>query len=164
VGQEIERKFRVHGEAWRDEVAHTTRIRQGYLHRDDHAEVRVRVRDDRATLTVKRGGAGLERQEVEVGIEVAAAQRLLAEACVGSVVEKHRHEVPIGDLLVEVDEFEGRLAGLVLAEVELSDPAASVPVRPWLGDEVTGDRRYYNAALTDDEPDVSNDGAPTSRR
>ena len=147
MGQEIERKFRVRGDGWRDEVARRSQIRQGYLHLDDRSEVRVRVRDDSATLAVKRGGPGLERQEVEVAIDVDAAERLLAEARVGAVLEKARHEVPIGDLLVEVDEFAGDHAGLVLAEIEVPDASTPLPGRPWLAEEVTGDRRFYNATL-----------------
>jgi adenylate cyclase len=153
LGREIERKFRLHGDEWRGEVMNTSQIRQGYVHLDGDTEVRVRVRDDRATLTVKRGGPGLERREVEVDIGVTAAERLLAEACTGSVIEKRRHEIPLGELTVEVDEFAGRHEGLVLAEVEVPGPATPVPDRPWLGEEVTGDRRFYNASLSgaDDE-------------
>lgn len=147
MGREIERKFRVRDDGWRDEVVQWSRIRQGYLHLDDHAEVRVRVRDDSATLTVKRGGPDLERQEVEVAIDVDAAERLLAEARVGALLEKTRHQIPIGELIVEVDEFAGDHEGLVLAEIELPDEATPIPERPWLAEEVTGDRRFYNATL-----------------
>jgi adenylate cyclase len=147
VGREIERKFRVRDGGWRDEVARSSRIRQGYLQLDDHAEVRVRVRDDSATLTVKRGGPDLDRQEVEVTIDVDAAERLLAEARVGALLEKTRHQIPIGDLVVEVDEFAGDHEGLVLAEIEVPEATTPIPERPWLSEEVTGDRRFYNATL-----------------
>lgn len=147
MGQEIERKFRVRGDGWRDEVTRRSRIRQGYLHLDDRSEVRVRVRDDSATLTVKRGGPDLERQEVEVAIDVDAAERLLTEARVGALLEKSRHRIPIGDLVVEVDEFAGDHQGLVLAEIEVPDASTPIPERPWLAEEVTGDRRFYNATL-----------------
>jgi adenylate cyclase len=157
LGHEIERKFRLHGEGWRAEVTHTSQIRQGYVHLDGDTEVRVRVRDDRATITVKRGGPGLERREVEVDIGVIAAERLLAEACTGSVIEKRRHEIPIGELIVEVDEFAGRHEGLVLAEVEVPGSATPVPDRPWIGEEVTGDHRFYNASLSAMEGDGESD-------
>jgi adenylate cyclase len=147
MGREIERKFLVAGEGWRDEVVHRSRIRQGYLHLDDRSEVRVRIRDGAATLTVKRGGPGLERQEVEVDLGPDAAERLLAEARVGALLVKSRHEIPVGELLVEVDEFAGDHEGLVLAEVELPDASTPVPERPWLAEEVTGDERFYNANL-----------------
>lgn len=148
MGHEIERKFRVAGQAWRDAAVRSTDLRQGYLHRDDHDEVRVRIRDDAATLTVKRGGPRLDRQEVEVELALDAAERLLAEAVVGSVIEKRRHEIPVGDLVVEVDEFAGAHAGLVLAEIELPDTTTEPPSLPWLGDEVTGDERFYSAHLS----------------
>jgi adenylate cyclase len=147
VSREIERKFRVRGDGWRDEVVRTSHIRQGYLHLDDRAEVRIRVRDDRATLTVKRGGPGLERREVEVDISVDAAEQLLAEARIGEVIDKRRHEIPAGELLIEVDEFVAQHEGLVLAEVEVPAAGTPIPERRWLADEVTGDERFYNATL-----------------
>ena len=147
MSREIERKFRVRGDGWREEVTRRSRIRQGYLHLDDHEEVRVRIRDGSATLTVKRGGPGLEREEVEVDLERDAAERLLDEARVGVLIDKTRHEIPIGDLLAEVDEFAGEHDGLVLAEIEVPDAATPIPERPWLGEEVTGDERFYNARL-----------------
>ena len=147
MGCETERKFRVRGDGWRDEAVRTSHIRQGYLHLDDRSEVRVRIRDDDATLTVKRGGPSLHRQEVEVPIDTATAERLLVEGRVGAIIEKCRHEVPIGELVVEVDEFAGEHRGLVLAEVELPDAGTPVPEVPWLGEEVTGDARFYNATL-----------------
>lgn len=147
MGREIERKFRVRGDDWRDEVTRRSQIRQGYLHLDDHSEVRVRVRDGSATLTVKRGGRDLERQEVEVAIDVDAAERLLAEARIGALLEKSRHQIPIDDLVVEVDEFVGDHEGLVLAEIEVPDATTPIPACPWLAEEVTADRRFYNATL-----------------
>lgn len=147
MGREIERKFLVSGEGWRDEVTRRSQIRQGYLHIDDRSEVRVRIRDGAATLTVKRGGSRLERQEVEVDIAVDAAERLLDEGCLGVLLVKSRHEIRIGELLVEVDEFTGAHEGLVLAEIELPDASTPVPDRPWLAEDVTGDHRFYNATL-----------------
>ena len=132
MGREIERKFRVRGDGWRAEVTRRSRIRQGYLHLDDQTEVRVRIRDDAAMLTVKRGGPGLQRQEVEVGLELDAADRLLDQACVGALIEKTRHEIPIGDLVIEVDEFAGEHHGLVLAEIEVPHAVTPIPSRPWL--------------------------------
>jgi adenylate cyclase len=146
-GQEIERKFRVVGDGWRDTSTSATSIEQGYLHVGDDGEIRVRVRDDEATLTVKRGGADLVRAEVEVTLALDAARRLLAEATIGRTVTKTRHLVPIGGFEAEVDEYTGELTGLVIAEVELPDADTKAPHADWLGDEVTGDGRYYNATL-----------------
>lgn len=147
MSAEIERKYLAASDGWRDEVRRTVEIVQGYLHVDDHAEVRVRIADDEAVLTVKRGGPVFERAEVEVPLGLEAARRLLDEAIVGRRVGKRRHLVNVGGLTAEVDEFVGDHAGLVLVEVELPTPDTPTPAATWLGDEVTGDRRYYNATL-----------------
>ena len=159
MATEVERKFLVTSEGWRDRVrGEPVVIAQGYLHVDDDAEVRVRlVGESDAVLTVKRGGRAVERTEVEVPLGRAEAQQLLDEATVGVVVSKHRHLVDLpadGDapaLVAEVDEFTGAHAGLVLAEVELPDADTPLPAVEWLGDEVTGDPAYYNATLATPE-------------
>ncbi len=144
---EIERKFLVTSEAWRDYAAPPVAIRQGYLAITDRASVRVRIRDgEDAFLTVKSAGAEMLRAEVEVAVPVTEAEQLLTLRQ-GSVIAKRRYRVPFGGLVWEVDVFEGDNAGLVLAEVEL--PSADHPVNPppWAGREVTGIKRYYNASL-----------------
>lgn len=153
--REIERKYLVVGDQWREQAGDGERIVQGYLHAGDDEQVRVRVRAGEAVLTVKRGGATLDRREVEVPLAEDAAEELLAEGVVGRVLRKRRHVVPLGEagLTAEVDVFEDDLAGLVVAEVELPDTDTAVPDVPWLGEEVTGDDRYYNAVLaTSDDP------------
>ena len=145
--QEIERKFLVVGEAWRDEATETQLIRQGYLALAEDRQVRVRLRDGAGSLTVKQGGAARERVEIEVPLAAEDAAHLLDTACVASTILKHRYLVPAGDRTVEIDVFEGDNVGLILAEVELDDPDGEVPDLPWLGPEVTGDARYYNANL-----------------
>ena len=147
MGQEIERKFLVVGEAWREQASETQLIRQGYLALEDGREVRVRLRDGAGSLTVKEGGSRLERLEVEVPLSADAATQLLDEACVGSIIVKHRYLVPADDRTVEIDVFEDANVGLIVAEVELADADAALPDLPWLGPEVTGDARYYNANL-----------------
>jgi adenylate cyclase len=156
VGVEIERKFLVR-DAPADLGRHPAgRLRQGYLAVEPGgAEVRVRQDDDTTVLTVKRG-AGRTRVEEEVPIDPAAFARLwpLTE---GRRVEKVRHLVPAGDgLVLEVDVYEGDLAGLVVAEVEFPSEAAADAWAPpaWLGAEVTTDERYKNHRL-------AIDGAPT---
>lgn len=147
MADEIERKFLVAGDGWRRDAQDPSDIVQGYLHVDDDASVRVRIRDDAATLTVKRGGAGIRRREVEVPLALDAARTLLEEARVGRPIRKRRWLVPAGDLVAEIDVFEGGLHGLVVAEFELDDEDQEVPRPVWLGAEVTGDARYANAAL-----------------
>ncbi|MFP4148702.1 MAG: CYTH domain-containing protein [Nitriliruptoraceae bacterium] len=148
MGREIERKFLVTGDGWREQATGPSHIVQGYLHVEDDAEIRVRIRDDEAVLTVKRGGARIDRMEVEVPLERSSAQTLLDEAVVGLLVTKQRFQVPVGDgLVAEVDVFAPPHDGLVLAEVELPDVEAELPELAWIGTEVTGDRRYYNSTL-----------------
>ena len=152
---EIERKFLVR-ESPGDLASHPSeRIEQGYLALDaDRAEVRVRRRAGRATLTVKQG-TGLVRLEEEISIGRARFARLwpLTE---GRRVEKTRHLVPVDGATVEVDVYAGSLAGLIVAEVEFASVEDSLAFRPpgWMGDEVTGDPRYANRTLaTKGRPD-----------
>lgn len=159
TGREVERKFLVEDDAWRERArGEGEEITQGYLHVGDDGEVRVRVRGGAATLTIKRGGHELDRTEVEVPLDLDAAQTLLDAAVVGDVLRKRRFEAPLpagrdgSSLVAEVDEFGPPHDGLVLAEVELPDESTPVPDVPWLGTEVTGDKRFYNASLaTHDE-------------
>jgi adenylate cyclase len=144
---EIERKFRVTGDGWMPFVTRTRPLRQAYLARNGRLSVRVRIDGDEAgTLTIKASRSGLERDEYEYAIPVADAEELMAQR-EGSIISKARHIVPFGDLNWEIDVFVGENAGLVIAEIEL-DRADRVFERPdWLGEEVTGDRRFYNADL-----------------
>jgi adenylate cyclase len=146
MGFEIERRFLVVGDGWRPAVTRSRRLVQGYLAREDGVAVRVRLADGSARLTVK-GPGGLVRPEFEYDIPAEEAEAMLEAFCAGRRIAKTRHDVPHGGLLWEVDVFDGPLAGLVIAEVEL--PAADHrPALPdWAGQEVTGDARYANAAL-----------------
>jgi len=141
MGVEIERKFLVISETWRDHASAGRKIRQGYLAREDNT-VRVRRTEDRAVLTVKGPRSGLSRREHEYEIPLAEADQLLAHLCLRPLIDKTRFEVVVADHVWEVDVYEGAHHGLVLAEVEL-DAEDEHFVRPiWLGAEVTGDPRY----------------------
>lgn len=146
MGFEIERRFLVGSEGWRDAATRARRLIQGYLAREDGVAVRLRLIDDRARLTIK-GPGGLVRPEFEYDIPHDDAAAMLDALCAGRRIAKTRHDVPHDGLLWEVDVFEGPLAGLVIAEVEL--PAADHPLTlpPWAGQEITGDSRYANAVL-----------------
>jgi adenylate cyclase len=109
--------------------------------------VRVRIAGDEAWLTIKGPARGLRRSEFEYAIAAADARQMLDTLAVGEPVEKTRYCLDYQGYLWELDVFEGRNAGLVVAEVELDDPAESPPLPPWLGREVTGDPRYLNARL-----------------
>lgn len=147
MAREIERKFLVGGEGWRPRVTSEARIRQAYLALTERAAIRVRIVDEvRAFLTIKSAEAGIARGEFEYPIPPEDAEALL-QLRSGLLIEKRRHIVPVGMSRWEVDVFEGAHAGLVLAEIELPDEAASFDRPDWLGAEVTGDRRYSNARL-----------------
>ncbi len=141
---EIERKFLVQGEDWRQVDAR--RYRQGYLSRDPARTVRVRCVGEQAWLTIKGRSVGASRAEFEYEIPFADGEPLLA-LCEGPLIDKLRHLVRHGGLLWEVDEFLGDNAGLVVAEVELADEAQAFERPAWLGQEVTEDPRYFNSSL-----------------
>ncbi|CAH0196222.1 CYTH domain-containing protein [Roseomonas sp. CECT 9278] len=146
MGIEIERRFLVAGDDWRGQALGRQRLVQGYLAREDGVVVRVRLADAGARLTIK-GPGGLSRAEYEYEIPRDDAQTMLETLCRGRALAKTRHTVPHGALRWEVDVFEGVLAGLVIAEVELPAPDHPVALPPWVGAEITGDGRYANAAL-----------------
>jgi adenylate cyclase len=153
MGIEIERKFLVAGDGWRHAASGPgVPIRQGYLSVDAAAVVRVRRAGPRAFLTIK-GPGGLVRAEFEYEIPPQDAEALLA-LCPDPALAKMRWPVPHAGHLWTVDVFEqpARLAGLVLAEVELPHAEAAPALPDWLGREVTGDPRYANAALARSGP------------
>lgn len=146
MGQEIERKFLVEGDAWRA-LAEGTRYRQGYLSTVKERTVRVRTIGDKAYLTIKGITQGIARAEFEYEIPLADANALLDDLCERPLIEKDRYKILHGGLTWEVDEFFGENAGLVLAEVELEAEDQVVELPDWVGQEVSDDPRYYNANL-----------------
>ena len=144
---EIERKFRVVGDGWKERVAKVRRIRQAYLTKNGRISIRVRIDGtESATLTIKTAEPGIERHEYEYPIPVGDAEELL-DRREGAVISKVRHLVPVGDLTWEIDVFAGENAGLIVAEVELDRADRAIERPSWLGEEVTQDRRFYNADL-----------------
>lgn len=144
---EIERKFLVRDEGWRDLATKHIRIRQAYLRADPDASIRVRLKDSgKGTLTIKSKEVNLRRLELEYEVPALDAEKLLGLRQ-GSVIEKVRHIVPYHGLTWEVDVFEGENQGLVVAEVELETAEQPVPLPAWVGREVTAERQYYNSAL-----------------
>jgi adenylate cyclase len=146
MGVEIERRFLVASDDWRDMALGRTRLIQGYLAREDGVSVRLRLNGSGARLTIK-GPGGLSRPEFEYDIPRDEAQQMIEQLCAGRSLAKTRHIVPHGGLRWEVDVFEGVLAGLVIAEVELPATDHPVALPPWVGREITGDHRYANAVL-----------------
>ncbi|SFK75352.1 CYTH domain-containing protein [Lysobacter sp. cf310] len=153
MGIEIERKFLVSSDGWREAAREVVPMAQGYLNDlatlDSgamKASVRVRVAGDAAYLNLKSRELGHTRQEFDYPIPVADARALMA-LCTGGTIDKRRHYVEHQGHLWEVDEFLGDNAGLVVAELEL-ERADEAYARPdWLGREVTDAARYYNLAL-----------------
>ncbi|MFZ1894475.1 MAG: CYTH domain-containing protein [Rhodoplanes sp.] len=144
---EIERKFRVIDSAWMSSVTRKRGIRQAYLTKNGRVSVRIRIDgENKATLTIKTAQPGVSRQEYEYDIPVADAEELL-ELRDGAVIEKTRHDVPIGDVVWEIDVFAGENSGLVIAEVELVNDDQEFRRPSWVGEEITHDRRFYNADL-----------------
>lgn len=146
MGVEIERKFLPASDAWRGQGS-ATLMRQGYLVADPVRTVRVRIEGERGVLTIKSKSEGASRGEWEYEIPLADADELLARLCAGPLVEKVRHRIPQGRHVWEVDEFLGQNAGLVVAEIELSSEDEAFDKPDWIGQEVTGDPRYYNSML-----------------
>ena len=146
---EIERKFLVKYDTFKTEAFKKTRILQGFLNSDAERTVRVRIKGDKAYLTVKgkSNEAGTVRMEWETKISVSDAKALLKIAEKGQI-EKIRYEVKTGNHIFEVDEFFGTNEGLVIAEIELSEENENFDKPEWLGKEVTGDVRYYNSQLS----------------
>ncbi|MBR4996003.1 MAG: CYTH domain-containing protein [Alistipes sp.] len=147
MAKEIERKFLVCGDFMSDVTSSTT-IEQGYIARGESLTVRVRVRDERGTLTIKgrTNSEGTTRDEWEYEIPAAEARELLTHS--KGTIKKVRHLAPMADgHTFEIDCFYGDNEGLTMAEIELSS-ADEEFIRPeWLGKEVTGDIRYYNSQL-----------------
>lgn len=147
MGREIERKFLVSSNAWRQGEGHL--YRQGYLSLVKEHTVRVRLVEDTATLTIKGETEGATRLEFEYQIPPDEARHMLDQLCEKPIIEKKRHLVEYQGRIWEVDEFFGDNAGLILAELELESEEQSFPRPPWLGAEVTDDPRYYNANLVE---------------
>ncbi|MDN3518625.1 CYTH domain-containing protein [Aquisalimonas lutea] len=147
MAAEIERKFLVNGDAWRADVDRSMVVRQGYFGGTERASIRVRVSDDRAWLNIKSATLGISRQEYEYEIPLDDAEEMLAGLCQGPLIEKTRHYVRYAGHLWEIDEFFGDNAGLVVAELELSDADEPFQSPGWLGAEVSDDPRYYNVRL-----------------
>jgi len=148
-GMEIERKFLVKaGADFRSRAYASSRICQGYIASGHGRTVRVRTRDDRAYLTIKGPSldGGLSRYEFEKEITTEEARQLF-HLCEPGLIDKTRYLVKSGEHTFEIDEFYGDNEGLIIAEVELSSPDESFEKPDFIGEEVTGDRRYYNSHL-----------------
>ena len=150
--EEIERKFLVKDRSFERMATGVKRIAQGYLSRDPQRTARIRICDDKGFITIKGEGdsLGMSRFEWEKEIALQEAQALL-RLCLPVVIEKERYIVPFEGLTFEVDVFHGKHEGLVVAEVELESTEQKVTLPSFIGQEVTGDKRYYNAYLSQEQ-------------
>ncbi|MCE2613469.1 CYTH domain-containing protein [Flavobacteriaceae bacterium D16] len=147
--REVERKFLVNSDKFKAEAKAELHIRQGFLSTDPERTVRVRLQNSSGKITVKgiSDQAGISRFEWERDITEHEARQLL-DLCKGTIIAKTRYRIPYGKHVFEVDVFEGANAGLIVAEVELEEPDEPFEKPTWLGKEVTGDPKYYNAQLS----------------
>ncbi|MDP3452392.1 MAG: CYTH domain-containing protein [Bacteroidales bacterium] len=148
MAQEIERKFLVKSDDFKKVASKETRITQGYLSSVPERTVRVRIKGKSGYITIKGIGSasGASRYEWEREIPVSDVEELL-KICEPGVIDKTRYEVKSGEHTFEVDEFYGENQGLIVAEVELISEDQEF-IRPdWIGEEVTGDSKYYNSML-----------------
>lgn len=148
MGYEIERKFLVKGD-FKADVFRKFRIKQGYLALSGVNVVRIRVKDDKGYLTVKTAleEGTIKRNEWEYEVPAADAEDMLL-LCEDAIIDKTRYLIQVGSHVFEVDEFYGENEGLLIAEVELDDEDEVFEKPDWLGDEVTGNVRYYNSFLS----------------
>ena len=146
---EIERKFLVNSEVFKEEAFQKTRITQGFLNTHKERTVRVRLKGENGFLTVKGKSSndGLSRFEWEKEISDTEAKSLL-NLCEKGIIDKIRYEIKVGFHIFEVDEFFGDNEGLIIAEVELNTKNETFSKPDWLGEEVTGDIKYYNSQIS----------------
>ena len=146
---EIERKFLITSEAYKNEASSKTLFVQAYLNTHPERTIRIRIKAEKAFMTIKgkSSESGVSRYEWEKEIPVNEAEELL-KLCEPGKIEKYRHLVKAGAHVFEVDEFLGDNKGLTIAEVELARENEQFMKPEWLGEEVTGQHQYYNSQLT----------------
>ncbi|MDE5887728.1 MAG: CYTH domain-containing protein [Muribaculaceae bacterium] len=143
---EIEHKYLVSDESFREEASEVHLIRQGYLNRTPERTVRIRILDEKGYITVKGKNKGDKRHEFEYEIPLSDAEKML-DMCLPGVIEKKRHIVIFKGFRWEIDEFFGNRLGLITAEIELPSSDTVYPLPSFVGDNITGNSKYYNSNL-----------------
>ena len=146
MGIEIERKYLVRSVAWKS-LGQPVHYAQGYLVADGIRTVRIRIAGDKGFITIKGASQGFSRSEFEYSIPVAEAKEMLRLSAT-PVIDKYRTKILYEGNIWEVDEFEGDNKGLILAEIELSSVNQKFKIPGWIGEEVTGDLKYFNSRLS----------------
>jgi len=144
---EIERKFLLKNQDWREKVSYAYRIRQGYFGEVGKASIRIRIQDKKANINIKSATLSMTRQEYEYEIPLNEAEEMLNQLCKQPQVDKTRFIVEQPPHRWEIDEFYGENEGLLVAEIELNDEAEVFEKPAWIGEEVTEDPRFYNVNL-----------------
>ncbi len=148
MAQEIERKFLLRDDRWRDEAHAHYHLKQGYLTNQKNVSIRVRIdHEGRAHLNIKSYTLGISRQEYEYDIPREDAEEILETLALKPLIDKTRYLVRHGEHVWEIDEFRGDNAGLIVAEVELGREDEDFALPPWAGKEVSDDPRYLNSCL-----------------
>lgn len=147
MATEIERKFLLKDSSWKESADQGTQYCQGYLVGSKAASVRVRIQGKRAFINIKSATIDISRQEYEYEIPLNDAKEMLETLCEKPLIDKTRYFVKNENHLWEIDVFSGDNEGLIVAEVELSDINENFIKPNWLGNEVSGDARYYNVSL-----------------
>nr|VFK31061.1 MAG: adenylate cyclase [Candidatus Kentron sp. MB] len=144
---EIERKFLVINDSWRQQASKGVHYQQGYFPHAETCSVRIRIAGDKATLNIKGATLHVTRDEYEYPIPLNDAKEMLARFCERPFIEKTRYLVKNGAHLWEIDVFEGENAGLIVAEIELSREEEEFEIPSWAGQDVSNEARYYNVCL-----------------
>ena len=151
--KEIEHKYLVINNSFKEYATKSIAIYQGYLSKDKERTVRVRTANDLAFITVKGKNIGDTRLEFEYPIPFDEASTLLKQLCITPIIEKTRYIVEYNGNTWEIDEFKGALEGLILAEIEIPSSEYKYDIPPFIGKNVTNDIRYYNSNLIDKIPE-----------
>jgi len=144
---EIEHKFLMAGNDWREHITRSVKYRQGYLSSQATSCIRVRISDECAWLNIKSATVGTHRHEYEYEIPLLDANEIINMLCRKPIIEKTCHFVTNDGNTWEIDEFDGDNQGLIIAEIELSEIGKTFSKPQWIGEEVTHDLRYYNNNL-----------------
>ena len=147
MAKEIEKKFLLKNDQWRDLIKRSRQFVQGYMVGSDKASVRVRLEGEQAFINIKSATLGVVRDEYEYAIPPEDANEILKKLCEKPLISKIRHDVMVGNKKWEIDEFQQENAGLIVAEVELNALDEVFEKPGWIGQEVSDDKRYYNVCL-----------------
>lgn len=146
MGIEIERKYLIKSNEWKS-LGDKKFYQQGYLLSDKNRTIRIRTIEEKGFITIKGSAKGISRNEFEYEIPVEEARVILETLCEKPFIKKYRTKIQLNNLIWEVDEFIDENNGLVIAEVELQNENQKIVIPNWVGKEVTGNIKYYNAML-----------------